>query len=152
MKKLLLSIIMLSAFAGTYSQTQPDAKTMAALKKMMDASPDPMMRVKVVNGHIVDAPCPIDTLKGILIWHSKGEWNNGNVWDTAYWIGKCGPRGMETGNVRFIPGVFDFTQGVIRAGKKIQYEEHEHLNEGFRDGNFKPIPAIQVYGLIIIRK
>lgn len=99
-------------------------------------------------------PCPIDTIKGVLIWHSKEPFNEGNTWDTAYWVGKCGPIGINTESVNFIPGVLKTTRGTCKdlKCKVIQYYEEEYLNEGFRDRDFKRIPARQVYGLIIIHK
>lgn len=98
-------------------------------------------------------PCPIDTLKGILIWHSGEHYNDGNAWDYGYWIGKCGPKEFFTKDIIFVPGIIHITQGSKWEGEKdYTYSDFDHYNEGFRDAHFKKIPANKVYGLIILHK
>lgn len=103
---------------------------------------------------IVSAPCPIDTLKGILIWHSSSEVNGGDSWDYGYWIGKCGPVGyMPMKDLTFVPGVLRITQLLKNRGEKNWYKkEVEYVNKGFRDAKFRPISGRRVYAFIIIRK
>lgn len=106
------------------------------------------------NGHVTSStyPCGIDTIKGILIWHSGADYNDGNAWDNGYWIGKCGPMGtMPLPEIFFIPGVVKMTRGeILKTG--VKYKEVEYPNDGFYDSKFNKIPGEKVYGMVIIRE
>lgn len=98
-------------------------------------------------------PCEIDTLKGILIWHSGDVGDDGNSWDYGYWIGKCGPLGyMPLEELSFVPGVYKSTYQMSENGGPFKTYESEQVNDGFRDAKFRSISGDQVYGFIILNK
>lgn len=106
---------------------------------------------KTLNSTI-SQPCSTDTIKGILIWHSKKHYNDGNSWCYGYWIGKCGPVGMPVEGLTFIPGVYKVTQGYKNSEKEKEWKWQERsLTQGsFYDYEFKKVPSSQVYGFIIL--
>jgi hypothetical protein len=111
--------------------------------------------IKVTSTWSKPFPCPNDTIKGVLMWHSENEFNDGNSCDTGYWVGKCGPVGGElvTEGILFIPGIVKITIKEKSAGDKYWRKiEEEHPNEGFRDSQWHKIAAYRVYGLIVDRK
>lgn len=98
-------------------------------------------------------PCEIDTLKGILIWHSGDVGDDGNSWDYGYWIGKRGPLGyMPLEKLSFVPGVYKRTYQMSENGASFKTYESEEVNDGFRDAKFRSISGDQVYGFIILNK
>lgn len=97
-------------------------------------------------------PCPLDTLKGILIWHCVSDVNEGNCWDYGYWVGKCWPMGeMPLEDLTFIPGVWKRRFRMAYLGQPFKTYEDEYVNQGFRDASWHKISGRRVYAFIILR-
>lgn len=121
-------LLLLSALAGcngTVQQTKEVAKQDTSTP-VFTFSSDTTYFGKVT-------PCPIDTLKGVLIWNNR---EHGDSWDSAYWIGKCGPIGMGLEKFIFIPG----------------QNKDGYQSGSFYNRDFKRIPSADVYAMIIMRE
>lgn len=145
MKQILIAIFLLVAATGRGQSSDSSAVVLTHIYG------DSMT---FTLGKVTISPCPMDTLKGILIWHDGSNVNNGDSWTYGYWIGKCGPVGeMPLEDLIFIPGVSRMTRLVMNQGEKHWHkEEVEYVNKGFRDARFRPISGRRVYAFIIIRK
>lgn len=102
-----------------------------------------------VSDSVTVRPCETDTIQGVLYWHSRDEWNGGNAWDTAYWVGKCGPMSIP-GDPHFIPGQIKITQGYKDSPKQKNWKYQERIldNGKFYTRDWKLIPSADVYGMI----
>lgn len=97
-------------------------------------------------------PCEIDTIKGVLYWHSKDEVNYGNTWDTGYWVGQCSPSAIS-GQHLFIPGKMKYTRVYQNAGSTKWQKQESTISRGqFYDSRWKKIRAEDVYALIVDRE
>jgi hypothetical protein len=113
----------------------------------------PNSYVEISNWHRSEVkPCPLDTVRGILYWHSKDDYNYGNVWDTGYCVRICGPIAIM-GQPYFVPGILKITQGQKEDGDKDwKFVESEFDNGQFYDRQWKKINSKDVYGMIPIYK
>lgn len=117
------------------------------------AQKDTLTKISIIKTTFERHPCPTDTLKGILIWHSGEYFNHGNSWEHGYWVGKCGPFSIKVDGLTFVPGVAKFTDRVKYKGEKdYKPEERTYSHGAFYDGSWKKVSASRVYGFIILDK
>lgn len=128
----------------TYARSKAPAKRKAppkrkATKKVRAAK---KKGPKVIHYKVRPSACPLDTVRGILIYNSNGWGGNfdgaGNAVDSGYWIG-CNPHFIEVNEHEWmIPARYIQGNGLYTVVK---------INGRFKTLDFTSIPTSRVYEL-----
>ena len=100
---------------------------------------------------VSNKPCPIDTIKGIVLFQGNISTNSG--YDCGYFISPCG--GYQIGPFTrdclptFIPAYIIRNDEVVKGVRQINKFTRQKNNGKFVDLNFNEIPFESVYGLLI---